>query len=303
MGLFPRVSWIREGGQPEISLLSAQNVLKCSPPSSPQIWQGTTFLCQVRCGDANADANALPWPQLGPGSPVGQCCPAGDKGTLCWGGACWWHRMRKGQVGQCSPSTATPPSSLGCPLHDSPLHVVQGGSLPEVLGVPGLLGCPEGRKTWGHCRDGLSPVGAWCVPWERRPDSASSSGKHPCQIRTSLASSWHPPTQQGGPQWLHPVPMARSHQLHAEVGGHSDMGDTQTPTGRPSTPGKPGKPCKEPRQSQRASRTPPPPSSPACPPRDAPRSWRAVSSPGYLWEEGPGSPLKPCGLCAGGGRR
>lgn len=82
----------------------------------------------------------------------------------------------EGAVGQHSPSTATPPCSLGgclpqliSPLHDSPLHVVRGGSLPEVLGVPGLPGCPEGRKRWGYCRDGFSLVGAWCVPWERRP--------------------------------------------------------------------------------------------------------------------------------------
>lgn len=53
--------------------------------------------------------------------------------------------------------------------HSPPLHTVRGGSLPEVLGVPGLPGCPEGRKRWGHCRGAFSPVGAWGVPRERTP--------------------------------------------------------------------------------------------------------------------------------------
>lgn len=38
------------------------------------------------------------------------------------------------------------PPQLTFPLHDSPLHMAWGYSLPEVLGVPGLPGCPEERK-------------------------------------------------------------------------------------------------------------------------------------------------------------
>lgn len=173
-GLFPRAEWIREVGQPKMSLPPAPYIMKRGPPSSPQICQGTIFLCQVRHG--NADANAIPWSQLGPGLPVGQYCPAGDKGTLFCDSACWWHRTGRGQWGSVVPALPPHPGSLGgcppwltSPLHDSPLYVSWSGSLPEVLGVLGLPGCPEGRKTWGHCRDGFSPVGVWGVSWERRP--------------------------------------------------------------------------------------------------------------------------------------
>ena len=151
--------------------------MKCGPPSSPQIWQGTVFLCQAGHGNADADASAadLPWHQLGPGSLVGQCCPAGDKGALL-GWCLLVTQDREGAAGPLSPSTATPPPLPGecppwltLPLHDSPLHMVQGGSLPEVLGVLGLPDCPEGRKKWDHCRNEFSPVGAGSVPRESRP--------------------------------------------------------------------------------------------------------------------------------------
>lgn len=55
------------------------------------------------------------------------------------------------------------------------------------------------------------------------------------------------------------------------------MGDTQTPTGRPSTPGKPGKPCKEPHQSVDKQK-PTPSTQPCLPPRDAPHSQCVVIS-------------------------
>lgn len=61
------------------------------------------------------------------------------------------------------------PSWLTSPLHDSPLHMVQGGPLPEVLGVLDLPDCPEGKKKWDHCRSEFSPVGAGDVPREIRP--------------------------------------------------------------------------------------------------------------------------------------
>lgn len=93
-----------------------------------------------------------------------------------WGGACWWHRTGRGQQGHSVPALPPQPRSLGecppwltSPWHDSPLHMVQGGSLPEVLGVLGLPDCPEGRKKWDHCRNGFSPVGAWGVPRKGRP--------------------------------------------------------------------------------------------------------------------------------------
>lgn len=97
-----------------MSLPPAQNFLKCGPPYSPQIWQGTLSLCQAGHGNADADANAaaLPWHQLGPGSLVGQCCPAGDKGTLLeW--CLLVAQNREGAAGPLSPSSATPPLLCG----------------------------------------------------------------------------------------------------------------------------------------------------------------------------------------------
>lgn len=106
-------------------------------------------------------------------------------------------------------------------------------------------------------------------PGRADPDSASGSCKH--QVRQDWTGPAKmqgdkDPVSAAGTPWFHQVFRARSPQLCAEVMGQRDMGDTQTPTGRPSTPGKPGKPCKEPHQSQGTRESPPPPHSPACPP-------------------------------------
>lgn len=225
------------GGQPEMSIHP-------SIPKCPKMWPsiqppnlarhrfplpGQMWRCQCQC------CTLVP---AGPWVPGGPALPCRGQGDIKLGRCLLVAQDGEGAVGQHGPSTATSPCSLGgrlplltSPLHDSPLPMARGGSLPGVLGVLGLPGCPEGRKRWGHCRDGFSPVS----PGRRDADSASIPAKNPCQVRTSLASSWQDawgqaPTQPAGwhPQ-LHPAPPARSPHLHTEVGGTVTWeGDTDT---------------------------------------------------------------------------
>lgn len=145
--------------------LSSPNV----PPSSPKLpemWsslQSSNLAMHHHFSSARLDMAVLmqmpmPLPYLGTSWALGpwwaSAALQGRRGHY-WGGACWRHRTGRAQQDHSVPalpshlcSLAKCPPWLTSPLHDSPLHMVQGGSLPEVLGVLDLPDCPEGKKKW-----------------------------------------------------------------------------------------------------------------------------------------------------------
>ena len=218
MGLFPRAGWIQEGGQPEMSLPPAQNVALPPAPKS-----GKAPLSSAR----SDVAMPMPMPYLGPSWALGP-----------WWASAALQRTRGHYVGAvlaggtgqggCS-GTAW---SLHCHPTPAPWGYARPGGRPPCMTVPCTWhGVAPYRRSWGSWvslaalkegRDGVTAgmgFPQWVhgvSPGRADPDSASSSGKHPCQVRTSLASSWQDAWGQaltqaaGWPPRLHPEPAARS---------------------------------------------------------------------------------------------
>lgn len=163
-------SCIQEGASLKCPSLQPKTSPSFQPPNLARHHfplPGGTWRCRCQCPTL---VPAGPWVPGGPG------LPCGGQGDIVLGRYLLVAQDRDEAGGQRGPSTATPPCSLGghlpqltSPLYDSPLPVPWGVTLPEVLGVPALPGCPERKKRWGHCRDRFSPLGALGVPWERGP--------------------------------------------------------------------------------------------------------------------------------------
>lgn len=150
-----------EPGSPGSPCKESAHISPITQPTATMA-MATSLPCHWRCQRRCRRRTLVP---AGPWAPGGPALPCRGQGDIMLG----QHLL----VAQPAPADVL--SS-----HDSPLCMAWGGSLPEVLAVPGLPGCPEGRKRWGSLWDGFSP-GTWDVRWERRPRQCQQLCEHPQQ--------------------------------------------------------------------------------------------------------------------------